>query len=391
MSSHSRLPTPDSEALAHSRRLVEVIRAEMVEGFLGFPRYMELALYAPGLGYYSAGSTKLGPEGDFVTAPELSPLFGRCLARSCAEVLAACGGGDILELGAGSGALATDVLLELERMGTLPERYSILEVSGDLRARQERTLAERVPHLLEQVCWLDALPHERLRGVVLANEVLDALPVDRFRIADGGILELGVGWAQERLVWAERPAGAALTRAVAALQDELPAPLPPRYTSELRLDLAPWIGAFAGSLAQGALLFIDYGYPRAEYYLPERSAGTLQCHYRHRAHPDPLILTGLQDITAHVDFTAVAEAGVAAGLALDGYTTQAHFLLASGLPELAAEADHQDLRAQLETARQVRLLTLPGEMGERFQVMVLARGLEQPLAGFRLRDLRGRL
>jgi SAM-dependent MidA family methyltransferase len=388
------LPPPTAEALALSAQLSALIRAEIAAagGALSFARYMELALYAPGLGYYSTGSHKFGARGDFITAPETSPLFARCLARQCQQVLAALGGGAILEFGAGSGVLAVELLLELERLNSLPTEYFILELSAELRARQQQLLAQRAAHLLDRAHWLDSLPVGGLHGVVLANEVLDAMPVQLFVHSAGALRERCIAWEEQGFVWRDVPAGAPLVQAVAALQAALPEPLPDGYCSEFNPALSGWVRSLAATLERGAALLIDYGYPRREYYLPERSAGTLMCHYRHRVHADPLILTGLQDITAHVDFSAVAAAGLAAGLAIAGYTTQAHFLLGSGLPELAAASDPENSAAHLAMTDQIKTLTLPGEMGERFKVLALTRGLEGlPLRGFALRDLRNRL
>jgi SAM-dependent MidA family methyltransferase len=388
-----QLPEPDATARAHGERVAAHLREAIAEagGALPFDRFMELALYAPGLGYYSAGARRFGRDGDFVTAPELSSLFGRCLAVQAIEVLEALGGGDLLELGAGRGTLAADLLEALADAGHLPERYLILELSGTLRDEQQATLARRVPRLLDRVEWLDAPPAEGFRGLVFGNEVADALPVSRFRIgADGVVEEAHVAIEGDGFAWSWRPASPELDAGVAALQAEVGA-LPGGYTSEVCLRLAPWVATLAAPLAAGALLLIDYGYPRREYYLPERADGTLQCHYRQRAHGDPLRLAGLQDITAHVDFTALAEAGHATDLAVAGYTTQAHFLLGCGLDGLLAESDPNDTAAHLALMQQVRALTLPGEMGERFQALALTRGLDRPLRGFALRDLRGRL
>lgn len=374
------LPVPDADALEHSRRVTahiqEAIRA--AGGALPFARYTELALYAPGLGYYSAGARKFGAAGDFVTAPELSPLFSRCVARQCAEVLKALGGGSVLELGAGSGVMAADVLLELKQLDRLPEEYLILEVSADLKARQQECLAAKVPELLPKVRWLDTLP-ERFVGVMLGNEVLDALPVARFRKGGKGYEEYGVIGKGEGFAWTLGEPRRELAAALTELDKTLKAPLVHGYASEICTVLPALFQSFAASLKRGAVLFLDYGYPRAAYYHPERRMGTLMCHYRQRAHGDPFLYPGLQDITAHVDFSAVAEAGTAAGLELAGYTTQAHFLLALGISEEAM--------ASLQAAQQVKLLTLPDEMGERFKVIGFSKGLEQSLGGFALRDL----
>lgn len=373
------LPKPPPEALAHSARLSERIRAEIAAagGALGFERYMELALYAPGLGYYSAGARKLGAAGDFVTAPEISPLFGQCLAMQCAEVLAALGGGDILELGGGSGRMAVDLLGELARLGSPPKNYLILEVSADLRQRQREQIATRASAWLDRVHWLDRLP-ETFTGVMLGNEILDALPVSRFRRGSAGFEEFCVTNEGATFTWQRRPAPPGLQSALAALETTLPQPLDEDYSSEICLRLPAFINSLADALARGALLLVDYGYPRAAYYHPDRRTGTLMCHYRQRAHEDPFLYPGLQDITAHVDFTGVTEAGTAAGLTLAGYTTQAHFLLALGIAERAVD---------IKTAHAVKQLTLPDEMGEQFKAIGFSKDLAQPMRGFSLRDL----
>lgn len=382
------LPAPTPEEAAHSARLVDRIRDEIDArgGWISFERFMEMALYEPGLGYYSAGSTKLGREGDFVTAPEISPLFSRCLATQCIEVLERIEGGEILELGAGSGVMASDILLELERQGHLPQRYSILEVSADLRERQRATIAERAPALLDRVQWLDAWPQD-WRGVVLANEVLDAMPVERFCIRGGQVNSMGVTWQRGRLDWSETHANAELEAAVRAIERATGEPLPDGYCSELNMRLQPWMKSLSESLSEGVALFIDYGLPRAQYYTPERSEGTLLCHYRHRFHDDPLILVGIQDIGAWVDFTAVAEAACDAGFSVAGFTTQALFLIGCGLEQhLAALAD-AELIDRLQLARQTMLLTLPGEMGERFKAIGLTKNYDHPLRGFAMKDM----
>mgnify|MGYP002378422555 FL=1 len=399
---HLNLPEPDPVATAHSARVLDRIRADIAAagGAITFARFMELALYAPGLGYYRAGTRKFGPGGDFVTAPELSPLFSRCLARQCGEILERIGGGEILELGAGTGVMAADILQELRALDALPARYAILELSGDLRDRQRQTLAEHAPDLLERVIWLEALPEAGLRGAVIGNEVLDALPVERFRVTPNGPRRLHVVWAEADpatgrepgLDWAEeRGADPELTATVTRLETELGWGLPGGYTSEYVPRLADWMRAIAEPLAAGALLFVDYGYSRREYYHPERADGTLLCHYRHRVHADPLLLPGLQDITASVDFTAVAAAARTAGLEVAGYASQNYFLFGCGLMDLLAEVDAADTVRYLERARQVKLLTLPGEMGDRFKALALTRGFDGPLRGFSFRDERGRL
>ena len=391
--SFNTLPAPDPTAAAHSARLLDHLRAEIINagGAISFARFMDLALYAPGLGYYRAGARKFGPGGDFVTAPELSPLFSRCLARQCGEILQALGSGEILELGAGSGIMAVDLLLELRALDALPQCYAILELSGELRERQRQTLADRAPELLERVVWLDALPESGFCGIVLGNEVLDALPVERFRITAHGPRRLMVTWTEAGLDWAEGEEDSAVTAMITRIEAELGWRLPEGYTSEYVPHLEDWLRAVAEPLAAGALLFVDYGYPHRDYYHPERARGTLLCHYRHRVHDDPLILPGLQDITASVNFTAVADAALTIGLEVAGYTRQNYFLFGCGLMELLAEVDATDAVHYLEQARQVKLLTLPGEMGDRFQAIALTRNLDIPLRGFAFRDERGRL
>lgn len=369
------LPEPGAEALAHSAALREAIAARIraAGGMISFEEYMDLALYAPGLGYYSAGARKFGPDGDFVTAPELSPLFGQTLAGWCARALNGLGGGEVLEIGAGSGALAADLLAGWPSQLPLPHRYLILEVSADLRERQRQTLARQVPALLDRVHWLDAWPAP-VRGVILANEVLDALPVRRFRRSGSALDELAVGLCGEDFGWAERPADAALAAAVAAIEADLGEPLPSGCIGETCPRLPGFIAGLADSLAEGAALLLDYGCSRREYYHPQQSAGRLACHYRHRAHADPFLYPGLQDITAWVDFSAVAAAASAAGLSVAGYATQASFLLAAGIEDRFAAAVASGGRAALEAAQQARTLLLPGEMGETVKAMVLVRG-----------------
>lgn len=387
------LPAPDPQAVAHSARLGELIRTDILaaRGSIPFSQFMELALYAPGLGYYRAGTQKFGPGGDFITAPEVSSLFSRCIARQCQEVLIYLKGGDILELGAGSGIMAADILRELESLDKLPKCYQILEVSGELRKRQQATLAARVPHLLDRVRWLETFPQPGFRGMVIGNEVLDAMPVQRFRITPHGPVPLHVTWEGEGFSWCEGPQDSTLTARVDTLQSELNLVFPPGYESEFNPYLDAWLETLAGTLEAGALLFMDYGYPRREYYHPQRATGTLICHYRHRAHGDPLILPGLQDITANVDFSALAEAGIKSGLVVTGYTSQAYFLFGCGLEELLADADSTDLTRYLDLTRQVKLLTLPGEMGDRFKALALTKDLNIPLRGFAFFNQRDRL
>lgn len=382
------LPALSPDELAHSEQLVLRIREaiETAGGWISFERFMEMALYEPGLGYYSAGATKFGAAGDFVTAPEISPLFSRCLANQCVEVLHSVPGGCILELGAGSGVMAADVLRELEAQQRVPERYFILEVSADLRQRQRALLQQRVPQLIDRVEWLDHLPEE-FRGALLANEVLDALPVQRFRIRGLQVNQLGVTWQLGRLDWSEVRADAALESAVREIEFNLGEPFADGYSSEINLRLQPWIAGIAAAMREGVALFIDYGLPRRQYYSTARREGTLLCHFRHRFHDDPLINVGVQDIGAWVDFTAVAEAAAAAGMGVAGYTTQAHFLIGNGIEKFLAPEDEGELASRLQLARQAMLLTLPGEMGERFKVIGLSAAIRAPLRGFSVRDL----
>lgn len=383
------LPEPPEAAAEHGRRVVEHIgeAIDQAGGVIPFSRYMDLALYAPGLGYYSAGAGKFGEAGDFITAPDMSSLFSACVAGQCAEVLDRLGGGTVLELGAGSGAMAAGILERLDADGQLPEQYLILEVSADLRQRQAATLEERVPDLAGRVRWIEDFP-ESLRGVIVGNEVLDALPVERFRIRGGAVRRLGVARGQQGFTWREMRHDQELAGRVRAIEDELGRRVPEGYESELCPAAAGLVRRAADSLQRGVVLFIDYGLPRREYYLPERRQGTLMCHYRHRAHGDPFVYPGLQDITAWVDFTGVAEAALAADCELLGYTTQAHFLLGAGIDGLLARIDPDDTLMQLKQAQEVKLLTLPGEMGERFKALAFARGEGFRLSGFGFRDLR---
>jgi SAM-dependent MidA family methyltransferase len=389
MSLPSDLPALTGDEAAHSALLEARVREEIERagGWIGFARYMQLALYEPGLGYYSAGARKLGAAGDFVTAPEVAQVFSRCLAVQCEEVLRTLGGGDVLELGAGSGVMAAALLEELARRDCLPARYRILDVSADLRERQRATLEAAVPHLLDRVEWLDRLP-EGFTGIVVANEVLDAMPVERFVMRGGAVHALGVTWQLGRFEWSEARASGALTDAVRAIERDTGAAWPDGYASEINLGLGDWLAALAASLARGVLLFVDYGLPRREFYAAERRDGTLLCHFRHRFHDDPFTRLGLQDLTAWVDFTAVAEAGQASGLDLAGYTTQAHFLIGCGLGEFVADVAGLDVVNRVNLSRQAMVLTLPGEMGERFKAIALAKGYDSPLRGFAVRDLR---
>ena len=379
--SRPALPQPSADALLHSARLVETIRNDIAGagGWISFARFMELALYAPGEGYYLAGAAKLGSEGDFVTAPEISPLFGRTLARQIAQIITPATG-EVLELGAGSGTMAADVLDELLDLDSPPRRYLILEPSPQLRERQQQALRKRDAALQNRIEWIDTLP-QAFEGVILANEVLDALPVHVVAWRRDGCHERGVSW-QDGFVWQERPlAGDALRNVAETIA------VPPDYVSEISLLAPALVRSMASVLHRGVLLLVDYGFGRREYYHPQRSTGTLMCHYRHRAHQDPFLLPGLQDLTAHVDFSAVAEAGIDAGLTLLGYATQAQFLINSGITRLLQQQKIvQNARDGFALTSGVQKLLAPSEMGELFKVIALGRGIDGPLAGFAAGD-----
>ncbi len=379
-----RLPAPSPDALAFSdalkRRIIDEIEA--ADGWIGFDRFMELALYAPGMGYYSGGAQKFGAAGDFVTAPEISSAFSQTLATQAIQIMAL-SAPQIVEVGAGSGRLAADLLLELERRNALPERYAILDLSGELRERQRMIIGKRAPHLLDRVQWLDHLP-ETFEGLVLANELLDAMPVHLVQWDDAAIFEHGVSAKNGEFVWSDRPATGRVLEKAQAIAEEFP--LPPGYLSEICLAATDWTASWASILNRGALLLIDYGFPRHEFYHPQRATGTLMCHYRHHAHGEPFLLPGLQDITAHVDFTAIVEAGFNAGLELLGYTTQATFLLNCGLTDILARTPAEDLLRYLPQAQAAQKLLSPAEMGELFKVIALGKGIDDTLLGFALGD-----
>ena len=390
------LPAPDPDAARHSEGLAAMIRGEIAGsgGGIPFSRFMELCLYAPGLGYYSAGSTKFGAAGDFVTAPELGPLFAGCVATAVAPVLQQLGPeAEFLEIGGGSGAFAEIMLKRLLAMDALPARYAILEPSADLRERQRERLGRSlIPPVFDLVEWLDGPPEQSWNGVLFANEVIDALPTPRFTLRDGEVFEEGVALGEDgRFVRSDRPADALQAAAVRHLERTLGTPFPDGYRSELLPQLPYWVQAVMGGLEAGAMLFVDYGYPRREYYLPQRDQGTLRAFYRHQTHNDLYAWPGLQDLTASVDFTALAEAGTHAGFDLAGYCTQASFLLGNGLPQLLQEAEERASETQLQRLRnEAKQLTLPSEMGERFQVMGFSRDVEFG-AAFLAGDLTWRL
>ncbi|GAB3741017.1 SAM-dependent methyltransferase [Silanimonas algicola] len=389
------LPEPSIEARAHSARLAALLQAAIrhERGTISFARFMELALYAPGLGYYSAGASKFGEAGDFITSPELGNVFAECVCEAVSPILRGLPHPGFLELGGGSGAFAIAFLQHAERLGVLPERYAILEPSADLRQRQQQRLREHLPPAVFARCdWLDGPPEGEWAGVLFANEVLDALPTTRFAIRGGEVYEEFVSLdAKGEFIRVDQPADALVRASVRHVERTLGAPLPDGYRSEVLPQLPYWIQAIGGLLKHGAMLFVDYGYPRREFYLPERSDGTLVCHYRHRAHGDPFFLPGLQDITAFVDFTALAEAGTNAGFDFAGYCSQSSFLIANGLPQRIAEAEALvDDRERYRRTNEIRKLTMPGEMGERFQVMGFTRDVDLS-AAFAFGELSRRL
>ena len=374
----SPLPQPSAQALLHSQQLARMIIEEIAAGggWISFARYMELALYTPGLGYYSAGAEKFGVAGDFVTAPDMSPLFARCLARQVSQVLSITSG-DILELGAGSGKLACDLLRELEAQNKAPKHYFILEVSGELQSRQQALIGMLPNKLAQCVRWIDKLP-QHFAGLVFANEVFDALPVHVAAWRSQGIYECGVTYADGKFCWKERPlAKGELFNIASGLQ------VPVDYVSEIHLAASGLMHSLAALLDRGVILVLDYGFGAAEYYHPQRNHGTLMCHYRQQAHDDPFYLPGLQDITSHVNFSSIVES--ARDLRLLGYTTQANFLVNCGITEILGKTAPDDA-AYLPLASAAQKLLSPAEMGELFKALALGKGVSQQLLGFKSGD-----
>jgi SAM-dependent MidA family methyltransferase len=384
----TKLPTPSNDALQHSQQLQHKIRdvIKSNNGAISFRHYMEMALYQQGLGYYVAGARKIGKAGDFITAPEISPLFSQCLANQCQQILWQTKG-DILELGAGSGVMAAHILLELDKQSSLPKHYYILDLSPELKQRQKQTLQDLAPHLLPHVTWLDKLPTS-FKGVIVGNEMMDAMPVNVFTLHKEKQFEHQVIWQQGELVEQLNPASSQLSDAIAHLN--LP-PMETPYTSEINLNLTGWFEALARCLTQGVALLIDYGYTASEYYHADRTKGTLICHYQHHVNEAPLLYPGLQDITANVDFTAVADSADKAGFNVAGFTSQAAFLASNQLEALFMRTLDESPEKQYELAQQIRLLSLPSEMGERFKVIALSKDYAFNLDGFSLLDQRYRL
>jgi len=383
---HRELPRPDEHAMAHHLQAMDKIRRqiERAGGAISFEQYMQSALYLPDYGYYRCGTQKFGASGDFVTAPEISPLFAHCLASFIRQS----GLSDtILEVGAGSGVLAANILQTLARQEALPEHYYIVELSAELRARQQETLESKVPEAIGCVSWLDSLP-EKFKGVVLANELLDAMPVRRFHIKGDTVHEQFVAWCDGVFCYQDKPTNdQRLLDRVTELKAQTSMAEAGEYLSEINFMAEDWIHTLGDTLDQAVVLLIDYGYPRNAYYHAQRNSGTLMCHYQHRAHPDPLILSCLQDITAFVDFTAMADAALEAGMEVCGFTTQGHFLMNMGILE-EIETDIDNWPAHLQKANEIKKLTMPNEMGENFKVMALSKNHEQVVPGFAHHDLR---
>jgi len=381
------LPPADELSAKHCARVSEHIREKIDDagGQISFAEFMHEALYAPGLGYYNAGTTKFGADGDFITAPEISSVFGRILARQSAEVLGEMESGDILEFGAGSGKLAVDMLKALEELGALPDAYRILEVSADLQQRQKQRIQAELPQLADRVQWISDMPRD-FEGVIIANEVLDALPVERFVRRAAGVSQLCVSREAARFVWSEREAPERLASAVAEIETEIGRTLVDGFTSEVSLAAPKWIDALANCLRRGVVFLFDYGVSQQEYYATDRTEGWLRCHFRHHAHSNPLLHPGIQDLTTWVDFSSIAGAAVANGFDLLGYQTQSQFLMGGGLEIEMQDFTKLPLPRQLELSGQIKKLTLPGEMGENFKCIALGRGAVDTPSTFHFAD-----
>ncbi len=375
----NELPQPSNDQMEHSIQLIEKIiqHIDQSGGVISFQEYMQHCLYEPGLGYYSAGSTKFGAAGDFVTAPEISSLFGQCLANQAIQLFDQGLQQQILEFGAGTGKLCADIVRQLNALSCEWSSYHILETSADLQQRQQQYLQQHLsPDDLSKIHWLSQLP-ENFNGLLLGNEVLDAMPVNVV-VKDQQWIELGVGFAEQRFQWLEYSRDSEAVRSILNIDQQNQ--LPQNYCTEINLNYAPWCRSVMQSCQQAVMLLIDYGYPREQYYHDARTTGTLMCFYQHRAHPDPFIFPGLQDITAFVDFDAFADAATESGFKLMGMTTQAKFLMSNGLLDLLADSLPDELE-QLALAQQVKTLTLPGEMGDKFKVVGLQTGLNLHING----------
>jgi len=382
-----KLPVPDPIAQQHSDKLMQIIQQRIAEqgGKITFAEYMQCCLYTPGLGYYSAGSHKLGEQGDFTTAPEISSLFSKTLANHIKDVFTQLNEANILEFGAGSGTMAVDILKELELKSSLPNRYYIIEASADLRERQYKHIEKSLPHLCGRIIWLEQLP-ENFVGVILANEVCDAMPVHCLHFSNGHVYERYIEYQAGQFQWCNGPLSntdlashAEIVKGIVDNNDTI---------SEVNLAAKAWLSSLADNLTRGAIFIIDYGYPQSDYYHPQRSQGTLMCYYQHRGHSNPLILQGLQDLTAHVDFTSLAQVAIDSGLDVDGFQSQADFLLAGGITELSLNNEHTDELTLFSQSTEIKRLTLPSQMGETFKALTISRGLNSPLVRCQLGDRR---
>ena len=390
--SHGReLPEPSEEAISHSQQILDVIKTsiQQADGRISFQQFMQTALFEPVLGYYRCGTEKFGAMGDFMTAPESSLLFGQCLVRFIQSTNTA---NNILEVGAGSGRLAVSILKALAAQSALPESYYILELSAELRERQRQNIQVELPEYIDQLVWLDALP-DAFNGVVIANELLDAMPVTRFKLDNSQVFEEYVVCNEDELSFSYKPTSdQRLLARIEVLKQKTSIAETEPYHSEVNFIAQDWIRSLADGIESAVVLIIDYGYPRNAYYHLQRHMGTLMCHYQHRAHPDPLILTGIQDITAHIDFTAMADAALESGMEVVGFTTQAHFLLNLDLLGLLdarqQETGQAGLRNYFQASGEVKRLTLPGEMGESFKVMAFSKNYQDDVAGFEQHDIR---
>ena len=373
ISRRQELPMPDDVLLNHSSIVLEELAKKINtnEGWINFADFMQFVLYEPGLGYYSSGTRKLGAGGDFTTAPEISNFFGACLADCMIKILNSCSKQMILEIGAGSGQLAFDILTQLDNQGYVPDQYYILEISADLKDRQQRLLAKLPNNLLEKVIWLDSLPENLITGVIFGNEVLDAMPCRRFRIQNEDIYEIGISCTNQRLIEQDKLADEAIKHSVHNIEKELNRKFANGFISEIRTDYKHFFAALSSSLVSGAIMFIDYGCSRGEYYSANRSTGTLVCHYQNTAHYDPLFLPGLQDLTAWVDFSLVADVGLEHGFEINSYTSHRDFLFSSGILKLVDEISDQNERFKINQA--VKQLLLPDQMGDTFKFMLLSK------------------
>ncbi len=392
------LAEPGEEAKQQSLLLKQSIKAacDKADGWIRFSEYMNIALYQPALGYYSGGLQKFGEKGDFITAPEVSALFGQCLAQQISEVIKNRQKISdekivVIEFGAGSGVLAVDILLQLEALDSLPEKYLIIELSAELKQRQKQTIKKKAAQLVEHVQWLDQLPDNVSSAIIVANEVLDAMPVECFRISKNGTESLMVGFENAKLVARYNPAEKNTLATIESIRRRSEITFSENYISEYNPAISGWLSALENKIKNLVILLIDYGYNEKEYYHPDRVNGTLMCYYQHRAHDDFFWWPGLQDITAFVNFTDVAYCADDLGMEVSGYTTQAAFLLANGLSELHASQVTDDVQQQVKLSQQIKTLTLPSEMGDRFKVMALTKNYDEPLTGFSMLDLRNRL